>query len=264
MEYRRVFFCFIVSALLCIPLPGDADITPVNYSPTPYGGGVSPKSPHPAIRLDDQEVTIRLKHDEYSVDAVFHLFNTADTSTEWIAFPKNTERHPHGLGKVQDFMRFDVWVNGDKVLFADERNLTRSAQNYVQALMRPSSKHIGWLVGKASFPGHAATTIRVSYASHYVQCGMGCHEAVYMYGTGGYWKDRIKKATFVVDWTQKAVGEWEPARFPVSGSGPNMIHRRLLSEHVALYEMRDFKPSPDSALTFMFTMPNGSHRGRIK
>jgi uncharacterized protein len=252
-SFRLLVYVF-VSALMLAPQPGRADITPIDYTPPPSGGGVSPRNPHPSIRLDDQEVIIRLKRGEYTVDAVFHLFNTGEKSTEWIGFPKNPAgRLPGPLGRVDDFIRFDVWVNGNKVPFADERDLIKSAQNVLQGLRGRRVQYTGWLMGQASFPGHVTTTIRVSYASRYGNCGMNCAKAVYIYGTGGYWKDNIGKATFIVDGMQRGGAQWAGASFGATETDKYLIHRRLLSESLAQYEIRDFEPSPDGALTFMFT-----------
>jgi len=41
------------------------------------GGGAAPKSSHPSIRMDSEVVIIRLGRDVYTVDAVFHFFNTS-------------------------------------------------------------------------------------------------------------------------------------------------------------------------------------------
>ena len=136
------------------PQPGITDITPIDYSPPPTGGGISPKSPHPAIRLDDQEVIVRLKPYTYTVDAIFHLFNTGETSTEWIGFPKNsTGRSPGPLGRVDDFIRFEGSVNGQTIAFTEERDLIKGARATQVGILSRGKNHDGWLVGEGAFPG---------------------------------------------------------------------------------------------------------------
>ncbi len=254
MTYFRLLQCLIVSALVLSPQPGITDITPIDYSPPPTGGGISPKSPHPAIRLDDQEVIVRLKPYTYTVDAIFHLFNTGETSTEWIGFPKNsTGRSPGPLGRVDDFIRFEGSVNGQTIAFTEERDLIKGARATQVGILSRGKNHDGWLVGEGAFPGHAKTTIRVRYETRYGNCGMGCSKAVYIYGTGGYWKDRIGKAVFIIDSTQKGGLDRADARFSGHETKKYGIRRRLISKNIAKCEIRNFEPNPHGSMTFTFT-----------
>ncbi|MBI5570107.1 MAG: ankyrin repeat domain-containing protein [Desulfomonile tiedjei] len=250
----RLVLCLIVSGLVLVSGQGTADITPMDYSPPPSGGGVSPKSPHPTIRLDDQEVIIRLKPFTYTVDAVFHLSNTGETATQWIGFPKNaTGRGPGPHGKVRDFIRFEVTVNQNKVPFTEERELVKPVSDHRNRSVSRVEKHSAWLVGQAAFPGNATTTIRVRYEAPYDHCGMGCTKAVYIYGTGGYWKDSIGKAAFIVDSTEKRDTDRARVQFSVSEAEKHAIRKRVISENIAKYVIQDFEPNPDSALTVAFT-----------
>jgi ankyrin repeat protein len=253
MNYLRLSLYLLVSAMVLSPLPGRTDITPMDYSPPPTGGGVSPKSPHQTIRLDDQEVIIRLKRFTYTVDAVFHLSNTGEATMEWIGFPKNSMGRPPGpLGKISDFIRFEVSVNDTIVPFTEERELVKKVDTPLKTLRSQRVKHSGWLMGRATFPGNATTTIRVKYESYYDNCGMGCDKATYIYGTGGYWKDSIGRATFIVDSTERGGAATAHAHFSESETDRYLIHRRLISDNLEKYELRNFEPSPAGQLTFMF------------
>lgn len=254
MKYLRLSVCLLVSAMVLSPQLGRTDITPMDYSPPPTGGGVSPKSPHQTIRLDDQEVIIRLKRFTYTVDAVFHLSNTVETSTEWIGFPKNSMGRPPGpLGKVSDFIRFQVSVNNRIVPFTEELEPIKKADTLLKQLRPQRVKHSAWLVGHATFPGHATTTIRVRYESAYDNCGMGCDQANYIYGTGGYWKDRIGRATFIVDSTERGGAAHAHPGFSQTETDRYSIYRRRISDNIEKYEIRNFEPNPAGSLTFMFT-----------
>jgi len=236
----------------------------MDYSPPPSGGGVSPKSPHPTIRLDDQEVIIRLKPSTYTVDAVFHLFNTAETTTEWIGFPKNaTGRQPGPHGRVEDFIRFEVMVHEESVPFTEKPDVAKSAHVLPRAPCSKPVRTSSWLMGEATFPGNAMTTIRVRYESYYGNCGLGCQQAVYIYGTGRYWKDNIGKATFIVDSTEKGGAETAAPSFSPTETKKFVIHRRLISQNIAQYEIRDFEPDPQSTLSFMFTNRRPGKAGDI-
>lgn len=253
MKHSRFFLYLIVAALTLSSHPGKTDITPMDYSPPPTGGGVSPKSPHPTIRLDDQEVIIRLKQSTYTVDAVFHLSNEGEATMEWIGFPKNSMGRPPGPhGKVTDFIRFDVSVNDQNIPFTEERDFVNRAKASLEKLRSRPAKYSAWLMGQATFPGHAMTTIRVSYEASYQNCGAGCHQAIYIYGTGGYWKDSIRKATFIADSAQKGIVDRAHSGFSVSDRNKYMIQRKMISDYVEKYEIRDFEPDPEGALTFMF------------
>jgi ankyrin repeat protein len=264
MKYLRLCLCLLVSALVLSPQPGRTDITPMDYSPPPTGGGVSPKSPHQTIRLDDQEVVIRLKRLTYTVDAVFHLFNTGETTTEWIGFPKNsTGRQPGPLGKVSDFIRFDVSVNDQSVPFTEERDLINKVDTVLKTRRSQRVKHSGWLMGRAAFPGHTTTTIRVRYESSYDNCGMGCAQATYIYGTGGYWKGSIGRASFIVDSTERGGTERTPAHFSESETDRYLLRRRLISENIERFEIRNFEPNPAGSLTFMLHKRRTGKKGDI-
>jgi hypothetical protein len=82
------------------------------------------------------KMIIRLKRSTYTADAVFHLFNTGETTTEWIGFPKNATGYcpPGPSGRVMDFIRFAVAVNGTKVPLEDERNLITSVRDFPRRL----------------------------------------------------------------------------------------------------------------------------------
>ncbi|MEW6532528.1 MAG: ankyrin repeat domain-containing protein [Thermodesulfobacteriota bacterium] len=264
MKYLRLSLCLLVTAMVLSPQLGRTDITPIDYSPPATGGGVSPKSPHQTIRLDDQEVIIRLKRFTYTVDALFHLSNTGETTTEWIGFPKNSMgRQPGPLGKVSDFIRFEVSVNDKIVPFTEERELFKKVDTFLKQLRSQRAKHSGWMMGRATFPGHATTTIRVRYESSYDNCGMGCSKANYIYGTGGYWKDSIRRATFIVDSTERGGAEHSHPGFSQSETDRYAIHRRLISDNIEKYEIRDFEPNPAGSLTFMFTERRPGKEGDI-
>lgn len=255
MRYTgRIVLCLIVSCLILIPGPGTADITPLDYHASPSGGGVSPKSPHETIRMDSQEVIIRLKPATYTVDAVFHLTNTGETTTEWVGFPKNAMgRAPGPRGGIADFIRFAVSVNDQSVPFAEERDLSKDLQALPRAERSRAAKRGGWLARQASFPGSATTTIRVGYEAHYDNCGMNCSKAVYIYGTGGYWKDSIGKAVFIIDSTEKGGDAGAHAEFSHTDARRHLISRKVISENIVMYEVRDLEPNPDGALSITFS-----------
>ena len=238
--------------------PGIADITPIDYSPPPSGGGVSPKSPHETIRLESQEVIIRLKSSSYTVDAIFHLFNSGDTATEWVGFPKRSAGRPPGpLGRLSEFIRFDVSVDGRKIPLIEEPDQKSDALDLPEGLRRQDLpkrirqqlvEHASWLMGRTQFPASSGMTIRVSYEASYDSCGYDCYLASYIYGTGRHWKDSIGKAVFIIDATEKGGFERATTRFSSTNSPRSWIHRRLITDNLTRYEIRDFEPEPGGTL----------------
>jgi ankyrin repeat protein len=146
-----------------------------------------------------------------------------------------------------------VWVNEERAPFTEKPNLIEDPQKSMARLPSREVKHDGWLVGQATFPGHLKTTIRVRYEAYYGNCGLGCRTASYIYGTGGYWKDSIGKAVFIVDSTRKESVDRAVAGFSAYETNKYLIRRRLISKDIAKYEIRDFEPNPQGALKFTFT-----------
>ena len=88
MRHILIFLlCFVLAGLLLVANSGRADDAPIEIT----GGAASPIAfPHQSIRMDSEEATIRLHKKSYTVDAVFRFFNTGETLTEWVGFPKRS------------------------------------------------------------------------------------------------------------------------------------------------------------------------------
>lgn len=255
---REMLSALIVAGLLVAAFPARADVGPVNS--LKGGGAAAPGSPHQAIRLDSQEVTIRLKGFadlRYTVDAVFHLFNTGETMTQWVGFPKwvVTDNGSHTLSS---FIRFDAWVNGRKAKFTEEQDLSQETQIGVgpppSLLKRRSMKQHylheerRWLIHQVTFPGHTPTTIRVTYEAPYYYDGA---KAIYLYGTGSFWKGNIGKAVFIVDsgevgGTENISISFEEARRTKAMSQNIRVRPWSISRNVVRFELRDFEPDPEA------------------
>lgn len=228
------------------------------------GGGVAPKSNHQTIRLDSQEVVIRLKKGSYVVNVVFSLFNTGETTTEWIGFPKWTaSRTP----SFPTFITFQGWVNGKKIDFNEKWgsaggnrtkfNMSHKAFSYFAS--KPMKEEHKWLVSQATFPGHAQTLIRVTYEAPYY--GKGHTQASYIYGTGSLWKDNIQKAVFIIDSTEVGGSEaistyFEPRSWSKSAGHAVKAVARPLLKNLLRYEIRDFEPDPGAYFRIQFKKSN--------
>jgi hypothetical protein len=217
------------------------------------GGGVSPKSEHETVRMDSEQVIIRLGVVTYTVDAVFHLFNTGETTTEWVGFPKRRVKLiPRGL-TPPDFVRFDTWVDGRHVqvselrdahtlasLWEDLVSLRYRLRRLIYLFPGHGPVRNEWMGQRVTFPRHARTTIRTIYEADYPHHGP--REAVYIFGTGRYWKDGIGEATFVIDCTDIGGISKVDVYFPVA-PGP-----KILSGNVMAFDVRKLKPPPDAQL----------------
>ncbi|WP_157212264.1 hypothetical protein [Desulfomonile tiedjei] len=225
--------------------------------PLARGGAASPKSPHATIRMDSEQVIIRLKKKTYTVDALFHLFNTGETTTEWVGFPKQrydmTKSMP-GFPVESDFIRFDTWIDGTKIEVEEESNpesnpepgiVNRILSAFNRVLFASGLGSLPpikerWLVHHITFPGHTRTTIRTSYESHYsIQTE---RKAYYIIGTGRLWKDNIGKAVFIIDSLDVGGTNRIRVNFPVA-PGP-----RLLGNNLLRFEIEDAQPRPDARL----------------
>ncbi|MEW6532822.1 MAG: hypothetical protein AB1473_18475 [Thermodesulfobacteriota bacterium] len=221
------------------------------------GGAVSPKAQHETIRMDSEQVTIRLKQNSYTVDAVFKFFNSGQTTIEWVGFPKQGNIWTSEFVDVSDFIRFATWIDGRKTDVIEERGqgrisvlIERAFQYLLSAggLMgvyglgfRPIAEN-RWLVQRVTFPAHTNTTIRTSYEARYVF--RGAPSAYYIVGTGRFWKGSIGKAVFLVDATDVGgTGKISVEGLEI-GPGP-----RFVSKNVALFEMRNIEPPISTKLT---------------
>lgn len=270
MRYEtRLLIPALAVALLFAAFPIGADIGPIDM--LKGGGAAAPKAPHQTIRLDSQEVIIRLGGSGYTVDAVFYFYNTGATITEWTGFPKQVEyrgsAHP-----ASTFMRFDGWVDGRQVNFHEVRDPSlpfrlrmsrasstseRLRSSYGEgrrfidlgALVGPIKKYRGWFAHEVTFPAHATTKIRVVYEAPYSECGFGCIRASYIYGTGALWKGPIGKAVFIVDSTDIGGPQYLSTQFVTT------ISPRSISENVTRHERRDFEPYPEQEFVITVKRP---------
>ena len=213
---------FCLTLLLVLILCAPCLLYP-NPAPWPMAGGtVTTKSLHETIRMDAEEVTIRLGKGSYTVAAVYHMVNSGETTTEWVGFPKGRISDSSAQLDYPDFIQFHVWINGNKALFSKEGNL--------------------WMAGKITFPGHNTTIIRVVYEAEYSDRPMVVDFAEYIIGTGRLWKDNIGKAIFMVDGS--AIGG--TGKFDAVLNMPN--GRKLLSKSTIRFDATDFKPDKDAVL----------------
>ncbi len=218
------------TAVLCTPNALNANPAPIPMA----GGSVAAQSPHRTIRMDAEDVTIRLVREAYIVNAVYRMVNTGDTTTEWVGFPRGLEHDRWEGTEFPEFIQFHVWIDGKRVPMRKEGTQ--------------------WLAGQVTFPGHAATIIRVMYEAHYSERFLwrGILYADYIVGTGSLWKGSIRKAVFTVDASEMGgtKGLYAELKAPQC--------RKLHSEQVVRFDVEDFKPDPDATLRSEF-----GNRGKI-
>jgi hypothetical protein len=210
------------------------------------GGGASPMSAHSTIRMDSEEVTIRLQKDGYTVDAIFHFFNTGETTKEWVGFPKRGMGSSATFTGIQDFMQFQTWVGDQPVLFREEREFWTRVPIFLRGIFSYIVEDRRWLVKEVTFPGHTETTTRVKYEAHY-HFSEG-NIAFYIYGTGSYWRDNIGRATFIVDASE--IGGTKKIKVNLTEQS-----RRQMTEDTVTYELKDFDPPADATLKISLIAP---------
>lgn len=255
----RVLSCLIGAIILLVPTLAIGKV----LESVVHGCTGARKLSCEAIRLDSEQVTIRLGEQRYTVEAVLHFFNTGETTTEWTGFASTVgfvQKGRWGTG----VLRFDAWVNGEKVRFSEERDLPKDSRLTVTPW--PSTAKAGkesrrvaryggyphkprWRMRRIRFPGHAKTTIRVNYEVLYSHPEPEYREASYMYGTGTYWKGPIRRAVFMID--SSAVG-WAGN---VTIDFPGALGPRRISDNLVRYEMWNIAPHPEAELRIRRTIP---------
>lgn len=231
VHFSKICLAVFISGLICTPHGLKADIAPLQVK----GGAAAAKGPHETIRMDAEEVTIRLEKGSYTVDAVFHFSNTGETTSEWVGFPKGGEYFEaspewqpdlvQNPDRLPDFIQFHAWVDGKVVTFSEEGRR--------------------WLARHVTFPGHATTTIRVVYEANYYRGAL----ATYIIGTGSYWKGSIGRAAFTVDGS--AIGGTK--HFSAVLDAPQL--QKLLTEKAVRLEVLDYEPAPNVVLRVERNLP---------
>lgn len=255
--------CLIAGCLGSFPNPGQTHMASRKVPEIAlHGGCITPAAPSESVRLDLMQVVIRQKRDSYSVDALFHLFNTGETTTETVGIPKygTTDENWGTVApwraaepRVCDFLRFDAWIDGQKTEFAEARRFYRD----------PSARPIGgyrkypwgkrsdtrWMVKEVTFAGKATTIIRVRFEARYRNLVAGANpfdDGFYHSWTGRYWKDKIRKATFVMDTTD--IGEER------GGPGSDMSPAaRRPTRTINRVEMRNYEPPVGTGIGILGT-----------
>lgn len=234
----RLLPVIIATALLFIPTSGNPCDEPTE---TIKGGAPAVKSPDKLIRLDTEEVYIKLHKDSYTVDAVFHFFNTGEAATRLISFPRRGTRFSHVPSL--DFRRFQGWINGKEVEFIAEPDphiyskgtwYDHHHRHYEDVV-----SDAGWFKREVEFPSNSRTTIRVRYSLNIHPYG-----AQYMYGTGFNWKDSIGKAYFIIEAEDVVKTTDVCGRFSETDKQKHVIRERRISANTVVYEIKDFKPDP--------------------
>lgn len=252
MWVRLLLIVLVMSGVISCPHSIPADIGPLVMFKG--GGVVAPASPHNSIRLDSQEVIIRLKFWTYEVNVEFNLFNEGETSEEWVGFPKWTASR---LDSFPTFIRFQGTMNGKKIAFKEEVDQSRreryqwimASHEWHRLTNMPMKHERQWLVSRLTFPGRARTKIQVSYEAPYY--GKGILQASYLYGTGSLWKGNIGKALFVVDRSEVGDSKQILTHFPKGfGSVP-----RHISKNILCFEIKDFEPDPEARFRIEFDKP---------
>lgn len=265
MRYLLVFIsCSMTVWIYVFPVSGEFQ---VQHQPpaeiNSFGGSIFPAKPNQHLRLDLMLVTIKLKRYSYLADAVFHLFNTGDTSSIMVGIPKygiirDYGEHP----KLCEFLRFSAWVDGREAEFSEVGHFMSDPDAMpiwgpFDLIGRPERR---WMVKEISFRTEKTTVIRVKYEAKYhayvpKSGDMTPHDiGLFFCSAARYWKGTIRKAAFVVD--ESDIGS-EGLIINAVSSSP-----RHITGHVQRYEMRNYVPPTDNSPTFAGTGLAGMNKAR--
>jgi hypothetical protein len=206
---RSVLPCLIVGFLLVA-----ASTVLVYLAPACLGGGkawiiLDPAEEMPigrgtSIRLDSQQIVIRERLDHDRIDATFRLFNTGETTVQWVGVPGGwgLKTWPEGVPFI---LEFKGWVNGREV------NFTKAQQEHECRHVRETGK-----VAEVTFPGNTLTTIRIKFH---------IRPDTHLYYPK-FWKWRIGKPVVIRDSTIGLRGFGHASAF--SCPGPRWLTENLM------------------------------------
>lgn len=245
-----LLWCLILSGLFCVLITARSSYG----SFISFGSSLSPLSHHETIRMESMRVTIRLRRESYTLDALYSFVNTGDTRKELVGFMKSGMPRPSYFPILSDFIRFNAWVNGRQALFSyhpDFLDLSINREIDTQVFTDPQT-----MVNQVVFPGIARTTIRVRYDANYEghqksvgDCGRFYLKGRYWFGPARYWKDKIGQVTFVIDYT-------DVGGITNSLSCTLANNARTITENVMMYRCEDVEPSANAQLIFGYKSPD--------
>ncbi len=220
-------------------------------------GAPAPRHPLQTIRMDGQEVILRLGETSFAMDALFQFYNTGEATNEWVGFPWRGNVCANGRLLDPAVLLFDTWIDGRKVKVDEESDLLPSSE-FFHGVSPPWIRcgyprhytYDRWLMTKVTFPGHSRTTIRVSYEDTY---GFGITSL--QQEATSYWKDRIRHLIFTVD--ASGIGGTTSLFSTLGGEGLCRITQNLVR-----HEMQEFKPSPHMAIGAVVGGPDRWELGR--
>ena len=249
----------VISLVILNPQKNFANDAPIHL----IGGGATPRfRSSQTIRMEAEEVIIRLGQKTYRVDATFHFFNTGKTEERLVGFPKRGMGYWGEFKGTKPFIRFETWVNDVKTDFVEEPgSASISGHKYLPDLIATIKdnkddsfflKDDRWLVKHVKFDGQKRTTTRVLYEAEYQELyGGGCLAAYYIYGTGAYWKEAIGNAKFIVDDSDKPQDKSVLISFPAGSEKRYQAKKRQLSPTMTEYQVLNFEPDVEDQL-FIF------------
>lgn len=199
-------------------------------------GGARLIDEHPTISMEDESVHIVMKPEQYTVDALFHFYNSGDSTTTLVGFPiEGTTRYLE-LAKKEVFA-FHTYVNGKEVATKDV-DLDKSDDE----LRDFSYKY--FKIKEVTFPAHSTTTTRVEYSAPYGKFIPAINWLQYDYSTGASWKGPIHLAVFRVDFSEDLLG------LELQVPDPIKITKR--SSGTVEFVLQDVKPNDASRVKISF------------
>jgi len=171
-------------------------------------GTPEPAFPSKTIRMDAQEVTMRLGKESYTVDAFFRFFNTEETATQWVGFPVRGNVCIRNRLHAPAFIRLNCWMGDRKLALTESGDLIRDTRNLLYTLYYSRSRpapcdetHYRWLGTYVTFPGRSHATLHLSYEADYIHGGEmpPVAKAIYILGTASRWTGSIGQFTLTVD-----------------------------------------------------------------
>jgi len=236
-------------------LANDAPIKLMGGSATPYLGTSS------KLRMDSETVSIFLGDKSYIVDATFYFYNSGETVSINVGFPKRGEGYlDDRFQHADNFIKFEAWVNSSKVDVAEMpgKSSIEGAESTVPKILESIRSHSSdtslfardyrWMVKEVIFPAKKKITTRVRYEAAYQDFG-NCYGARYIYGTGTYWNGNIGNSKFKIncDVSQGDNMCWDQIQDKSKGK-KYKVNRKKINKNIVQYEILNYKPDEDDQI----------------
>jgi hypothetical protein len=187
--------------------------------------------------MTGEDVRIRLKPDDYDVDATFTFYNEGKSTSVLVGFPM--DGWSPGDHNVGEFKAFKTYVDGKEVQTINQYETWQGDG------MPGETK---WKLKRVSFDEGSTTVTRVVYTAPYGEFANNFRFVSYVIGTGSSWYGNIGRSTFTIVFDDNCNLEIDNKNHPFAEDSPmkkNKITFRRTGKNEMSWYVNEFKPHKD-------------------